>query len=220
LRRVLTWASTTEINWLFGWHLRYYQGPTVYPTALARALPHEATAGELATLQAIGEITEQSGVRLSFSVPRSHVPEIVAALLKGPVADLLNFWQAFTPIVREFWIFIGLFVGLSVAGWFIVRAFYRTTRVPILKQLDEIGGALLGLLFAATFIVLQLVVMDSLFRPAPQLPGSEVGGLRGYYVAMNDSILVGFFRDTIIPTAGFVIRPFVPSDIAAILRLK
>ena len=49
LRRVLTWASTTEINWLFGWHLRYYQGPTVYPTALARALPHEATGFFFAT---------------------------------------------------------------------------------------------------------------------------------------------------------------------------
>jgi membrane protein required for colicin V production len=162
----------------------------------------------------------QGLIRYALSWVAILLAFIVAAQLKGPVADLLNFWQAFTPIVREFWIFIGLFVGLSVAGWFIVRAFYRTTRVPILKQLDEIGGALLGLLFAATFIVLQLVVMDSLFRPATQLPGSEVGGLRGYYEAMNDSILVGFFRDTIIPTAGFVIRPFVPSDIAAILRLK
>ncbi len=38
-RRLLTWASTTEINLLFGWRLHYFQGPTVYPTALARALP-------------------------------------------------------------------------------------------------------------------------------------------------------------------------------------
>jgi glycosyltransferase involved in cell wall biosynthesis len=38
-RRVLTWIAVTQVNTLFGWHLRYYQGPTVYPTALARALP-------------------------------------------------------------------------------------------------------------------------------------------------------------------------------------
>jgi glycosyltransferase involved in cell wall biosynthesis len=42
LRRILTWCSTAEINLLFGWHLRYYQGPTVYPTALARVLPQKA----------------------------------------------------------------------------------------------------------------------------------------------------------------------------------
>jgi glycosyltransferase involved in cell wall biosynthesis len=39
LRRALTWISTTELNVLFGWHLKYYQGPSVYPTELARELP-------------------------------------------------------------------------------------------------------------------------------------------------------------------------------------
>ena len=38
-RRVLTWVCTNEINALMGHRLRYYQGPAVYPTALARALP-------------------------------------------------------------------------------------------------------------------------------------------------------------------------------------
>ena len=37
-RRVLTRASTALINLLFGFRLRYYQGPCVYPTALARSL--------------------------------------------------------------------------------------------------------------------------------------------------------------------------------------
>jgi glycosyltransferase involved in cell wall biosynthesis len=41
-RRLLTWVCTTEVNILFGWRLRYYQGPVVYPTALARALPRTA----------------------------------------------------------------------------------------------------------------------------------------------------------------------------------
>jgi glycosyltransferase involved in cell wall biosynthesis len=40
-RRILTWVCVTQINVLFGWHLRYYQGPTVYPTGLARALPRK-----------------------------------------------------------------------------------------------------------------------------------------------------------------------------------
>jgi glycosyltransferase involved in cell wall biosynthesis len=39
LRRALTWISTTQVNILFGWRLKYYQGPVVYPTTLARALP-------------------------------------------------------------------------------------------------------------------------------------------------------------------------------------
>lgn len=38
-RRLLTRVSTTLINVLFGFNMRYYQGPCVYPTALARCLP-------------------------------------------------------------------------------------------------------------------------------------------------------------------------------------
>ena len=38
-RRVMTWTCTVLVNGLFGHRLRYYQGPAVYPTALARALP-------------------------------------------------------------------------------------------------------------------------------------------------------------------------------------
>ena len=38
-RRLLTWGSTTQMNVLFLHRLHYYQGPVVYPTALARSLP-------------------------------------------------------------------------------------------------------------------------------------------------------------------------------------
>lgn len=146
---------------------------------------------------------------------------IVAAQLKGPMTDVLGFWQAFTPELREFYVFIVLFIGLTIAGWFIVRAFYRTTRLPIIKQLDEIGGAILGVAFAATFIILHLLVFDSLFRPnvvGEGVVAAQTAGLRGYYDAMNESVLIEFFRSTIIPAVGFIARPLVPEEISAILH--
>jgi hypothetical protein len=149
---------------------------------------------------------------------------ILAAQLKGPVTDALStFWTAFDPPVREFWVFVVLFVGFAVAGWFIVRMFYRTTRLPIVKELDEVGGALLGITFAATSIVLLLVVFDTLFKGAATLPGGpglpDTGWLKSFYNAMNDSVLVGVFNRTVIPIAGTLARPFVPSEIAQFLKL-
>jgi glycosyltransferase involved in cell wall biosynthesis len=38
-RRFLTWVCVTEINLLFGWHVKYTQGNAVYPTQLARLIP-------------------------------------------------------------------------------------------------------------------------------------------------------------------------------------
>jgi uncharacterized membrane protein required for colicin V production len=170
---------------------------------------------------------QQGMIRWVLSWVALLVAFILASQLKGPITDTLStFWTAFTPEVREFWVFAVLFVGLSIGGWFIVRAFYRTTRLPIVKQVDEVGGALLGIAFAATFIVLQVVVLDSLFKGSSAVPGAgvalppeQVSGLRSYYNALNDSVLVGIFHSTVIPVAGTLARPFVPREIADFLRL-
>lgn len=39
-RRILTWICTTQLNILFSYRLKYFQGPAVYPTELARVLPN------------------------------------------------------------------------------------------------------------------------------------------------------------------------------------
>ncbi len=169
---------------------------------------------------------QQGLIRYVLSWVSLVVAFILAAQLKGPVTDALSvFWTAFDPVVREFWVFIFLFLGLSVGGWFIVRMFYRTTRLPIVKELDEVGGALIGITFAATFIVLFLVVFDSLFKGAatlpggPGLPAGQTDWLKGFYKEMNDSVLLGVFNRTVIPIAGTLARPFVPTEIAQFLKL-
>jgi len=138
---------------------------------------------------------------------------IIASQLKGPIVDLLGFWQAFTPEGRELLIYAVLFVGFVVGGWFLVRTVYHRGRMPIARQLDEIGGAIFGLLWVALILGFQLVVLDSYF-----VPGAEATGfLGGYYEVMNESVIITFFRDTLIPAAGFLARPFVPDEIASLL---
>jgi dolichol-phosphate mannosyltransferase len=41
-RRILTWTSTSLVNTLFGLRMRYFQGPCIYQTPLARRLPKTA----------------------------------------------------------------------------------------------------------------------------------------------------------------------------------
>jgi uncharacterized membrane protein required for colicin V production len=48
---------------------------------------------------------------------------VLASQLRDPVYNVLSFWEAFTPDIRLLIIFLVLFVGLVVGGWFIVRAF-------------------------------------------------------------------------------------------------
>ena len=138
---------------------------------------------------------------------------VLASQLRDPIFDLLRFWGAFTPEGRRLIIFVVLFFGFVIAGFFVIRSLYRRTRLPIIKQLDEIGGAIFGLIFAALVLTFQLVVFDSFFQG-----GGEAGGwVSAYYDALNDSVIVGFLRETVIPTAGFLARPFVPEEIARLL---
>lgn len=138
---------------------------------------------------------------------------VLASQLKGPVVDLLGFWRAFTPEGRDLLIYVILFFGFNIAGFFAIRAFFRRTRLPIVKQLDEIGGAVFGLLFVALVLTFHLLVLDSFF-----VPGGQTGGwVSSYYELLNDSVIIAYFREVLIPTAGFLARPFVPREIADLL---
>jgi uncharacterized membrane protein required for colicin V production len=157
-------------------------------------------------------------IRYALNIVVVVVAFIVASQLRVPLYNVLSFWQAFTPDLREQLIFLGLFLVLSIGGWFIVRTFYKRTHLPIIRQLDEIGGAILGLLFAAVSIMFTLLVMDSFFKLASDSATGSAGPLTAFYNAMNSSVIVHFFRATLIPTFGALARPFVPSDIAELLK--
>jgi hypothetical protein len=157
-------------------------------------------------------------VRYALNIVVVIVAFIIAGLLRDPFDGILGGWDVFGPELRLQLVFLILFVGLTIGGWFLVRIFWRGTRLPIAKQLDEIGGAVLGLVFAALSIVMLLVVMDTFFRTAPDAEVNTAGPLTGIYQAMDSSVLVDFFRATLIPTLGQVARPFVPSEIGDFLK--
>lgn len=162
----------------------------------------------------------QGMIRYALNILVVLAAFIVAGQLRGPFDDVLGFWDAFPPPLREQVVFLVLFVGLTVAGWFLVRILWRGNQLPIAKQLDELGGAVLGLLFAALSLVMTLVVMDTFFLTAPDAAINAAGPLTGIYRSLDSSILVDFFRTTLIPTIGQLARPFVPSEIAGFLSLK
>ena len=162
----------------------------------------------------------QGMVRYALNIVVVVAAFIIAGQLRDPLFHLLDFWDAFTPELRLQLLFLVLFVGLTIGGWFIVRTFWKGTRLPIAKQLDELGGAVLGLVFAALSIVMLLVVMDTFFKTAPDSAVAGAGPITWFYQAMDHSVLVDFFRSTLIPTIGQVARPLLPAEIAKFLNQK
>ena len=157
----------------------------------------------------------QGMIRYILNAVAVLIAFVLASQLKGPVVDLLGFWEAFTPEGRQLLVFNILFFGFTIAGFFVIRALYKRTRMPIARQLDEIGGAIFGLLFTVLVISFALIVLDSFFEG-----GGQTGGwMNSLYNALNDSVIIEFFRATVIPIAGFLVRPFVPGDLTEFLPL-
>jgi len=142
---------------------------------------------------------------------------VVASILRDPLFDLLTFWRAFTPELRLEIVYLLLFIAVLVGGWFAVRSIWQRSRLPIPKSLDEIGGAILGVLFAALIITFLMVVLDDFFKSAPDSATASAGLLKGFYDAMNASILVDFFRTALLPTFGVILSPVLPDDVADLL---
>lgn len=155
----------------------------------------------------------QGAIRYLLNCVAVLLAFVLAAQLKGPIVGLLGFWTAFSPAGRELLVFVLLFLGFVVAAWFTIRAMYRRQRLPVPRQVDELAGALLGMLWVALLITFHLVVYDSYYGRGAE----TVGWVGAYYRTLNESLLVEYFREALLPTAGFLVRPFVPDAIAQLL---
>ncbi len=143
---------------------------------------------------------------------------ILASQLKGPLADGLNeVWDLGTPAQQELWIYLTLLTIGIVGGWLLVRTFYRETRLPIVRQLDEVLGAVVGVLFVALLYSFSYVALESFFLTADATSVAAATVLGPIYDIMSGSFIISWFREWLIPIAGFVVRPFVPDEIEQFL---
>jgi hypothetical protein len=112
---------------------------------------------------------------------------------------------------QELWIYLTLLTIGIVGGFFLVRLFYKQTRLPIVKQADEIGGAIVGLLWVAITYTFSFVVLDTFFLTTDN---PDVATMLGpIYEIMNESFILSWFREWLLPVLGFIVGPFIPEEL-------
>lgn len=148
---------------------------------------------------------------------------ILAALAKGPVAGGLGFWNAYNVETREVIVFLFLYLVAVVGFWFLLRPLLRGTVLPVPRVVNEVLGALFGIVYAALVLVFLVAALGSLYgqpgavgTPAPG-EGGEAAALGSLYVGMDGSLMLDALRAVIIPTAGWVAWFVVPEDVKPIL---
>lgn len=96
-RRLLTWVSTAELNWLLGYDLHYFQGTVVYPTALARRLPR--------TVPGFFCMAEMLAYALDEELTYTQVPLAFVERTYGvsKAVSWRSIWHAQMAVTRIWW---------------------------------------------------------------------------------------------------------------------
>jgi glycosyltransferase involved in cell wall biosynthesis len=96
-RRILTWICTTQLNVLFSRNLKYFHGPAVYPTELARVLPINTSGFFFATEMLVNALL----MGYSFvEVPLTHHERTYCQSKAVKPSNMVN---AQMTIVRLWW---------------------------------------------------------------------------------------------------------------------
>ena len=102
-RRLMTWGYTALVNRVLGLSLHYYQGPTIYPTWLARELPKTAGGFSFPTEMLV------HAVRAGHRYVEVGLHHRQRAHGTSKAVSVRNIGRAFATVVRLWW-------GLRVRG--------------------------------------------------------------------------------------------------------
>ncbi len=143
---------------------------------------------------------------------------LLAVNLAAPLGEFLGANWAQFPREYSYMVgFLTVFVASSVAFALVVQGYYQPQ--PLFHKarfVDEIIGAMLGLVQAALILGAFIIILDSFFRiPGIPVDPQELPFLRTIWEALNTTKLVELFRDTLIPAFFALAGLFIPENIKA-----
>lgn len=144
---------------------------------------------------------------------------LFAANLSGSLGQFLGAnWTQFSPQYAQMIGFLIMFIGGAVLLAVLAQGFYKPQ--PLFQKarfVDEILGGILGVIQAGLILLCIVVILDTFFY-ASGIPSSpnELRFLRESYDALNNSQIVAFFRESIIPVFMTVFAFFVPTTVSGL----
>lgn len=161
----------------------------------------------------------QGALRRLFGTLALLLAFLLAANLREPVGDYLaRNWRQFPAAYSEMLGFLGVFLVLWLVFSLIVQTLYRRSLIHRSESLDEIVGAILGVLEALVLVGVLGVILDSYFVAAPSRLGGEIEPLRSAWRAWDLSQIADLYRETLIPWGVGVLGWFIPDAVETLIR--
>ncbi|MGD8398875.1 MAG: CvpA family protein [Anaerolineae bacterium] len=148
-------------------------------------------------------------VRMVLNLLMFYVGAVLAVTFHTPLANLIRQIFAFPRRVCISLAFVLILVATYALLTFIIRRTYKDTELPGIRQLDQLGGLIVGFLVTALWIGFGILVM-SFFLSAADV---DVQGIqRNLITYFRRSAMVDLFYD-FLPVALATLRPWMPKGI-------
>jgi len=141
---------------------------------------------------------------------------LFAVNVAAPLGDFLG--ANWTQFPREYSYMVGfgtIYLAASVAFALVIQGFYQPQ--PLFQKarfVDELIGAVLGLIEAALIFGAVLIILDSFFRKTgiPVSP-NELPFLRQFWGGLDGSKFAELFRESVFPFFFLLTGLFIPENI-------
>ncbi len=148
-------------------------------------------------------------VRMLMSLAVLYVAAVLGLALHVPLGNWIsngfNLDRTFSLVLA-----FGLIVILTFAGLnFVLRRIYKETELPSIRQIDSLGGLVVGFFVACVWIGLVILVLAFLLNATGAEPTGVQQNMLGYF---NGSALIPVFYD-FLGVALATLRPWMPKGL-------
>jgi uncharacterized membrane protein required for colicin V production len=145
-------------------------------------------------------------VRMALSLVVLYIAAVLAMTFYDNLGRLISYMASSPIYISEAIAFLFIMAVLVIAFNAILRRTYRDTELPGIRQIDQLGGMIIGFVIACLWIGFGILVLAFVLGT----PVTEEDSLRlnliGYF---QDSSLIPVFYN-LLPVALATLRPWMP----------
>lgn len=148
-------------------------------------------------------------IRMALSLLVFYAAAVLAMTFYDEAGRLLTFMFGLPNVISQALAFLLILILTTVFVNFVLRRTYRDTELPGLRQVDQLGGMVIGFVLTCIWIGFSILVLAFVLGT----PVAEGGGLH--------SSLLGFFQSSnlipifyqVLPIALATLRPWMPQGL-------
>jgi len=148
-------------------------------------------------------------VRMALSLLVLYLAAVAAMTLYTPLGNWLRYVARLPVSISQGLSFLFILALVSVAINFVLRRTYKDTELPGVRQVDQLGGMIIGFFLSVVWIGFSILVI-AYFLGASL--GQEVGFQRVMIAYFRQSSLIPIFY-RILPVTLATLQPWMPKGL-------